>query len=207
MEDERRGVFERPELPVSVLPPRCAQTLAELRAMSDAEALAALGDPRGIHRALYHDLAPPDHPEWAGNYRGSNHPSLRDLIVAFSFNDAEGTTEIVGPHKVPESMEKYAALLGALDLRATPTFMRKLGLVAGVMSLFGLIHPFIDGNGHVQRITAQCLMERAGLRMAPAWSVHPCPYGEEVHRALAACRHDDLVATLAGFVEPGPAAL
>jgi hypothetical protein len=201
MDYGRLGVFERPDIPGPVLQMRCSRILAALGALGDAELVAALGDPRGLHKSLYHDFAPTEAPELAGNYRGADFPSLRDYVVAFSFNEAEGTTEIVGPHKVAESMERYASVLRGLDLATAPTREAKIGLVATVMTLFGAIHPFIDGNGHVQRITAQALLQRAGLQMAPRWRVHPCPYGEDVHRALAYCRLADVAALIGRFVE------
>jgi len=68
------------------------------------------------------------------------------------------------------------------------------------MVLFGLIHPFPDGNGHVQRIAAQALIERAGFEMGAAWRVHPCPYGEEMHRALAAADPAKVAGLLRRFV-------
>jgi hypothetical protein len=37
--------------------------------------------------------------------------------------------------------------------------------------------------------------------MTPAWHVHPCPYGEEVHRALAACDVRRVASMLRDFVE------
>jgi hypothetical protein len=85
--------------------------------------------------------------------------------------------------------------------RARPRSLPEALLIYGrLIVAFGFIHPFQDGNGHIQRLTFQYLVERAGFTMALAWRIHPCPYGEPVHRALAAGNPDALVALLQPFV-------
>jgi len=179
---------------------KCARALEHLQAMSDADLLAALADPRELHAFLYRDLAPTASPELAGNFRGSDFASLHDLIVFYSFNETEGTTAIAGPHRVAELMAEYAGLVRDLGLPQVTTVDEGLLRVAEIVSLFFVVRPFIDGNGHVLRITAQCLLERGGLVMTPAWSVHPCPYGEDMHRALAARDEPAVAAKLKAFV-------
>jgi hypothetical protein len=50
--------------------------------------------------------------------------------------------------------------------------------------VYGLLHPFIDGNGHIQRlIFSACLLERKDLKLHPQWTVHPRPY--DIEMALA----------------------
>jgi Fic family protein len=194
------GALRRPDGPDREFVQRCARALEDLRAMSDVDLLAALADPRQLHGTLHRDLAPAGSPELAGNFRGSDFATLRDAIVFYSFNDTEGTTSIAGPHRVPELMAQYAGLVREHGLRRFATVDEKLSMVAAIMAFFGAIHPFVDGNGLVQRLTAQCLLERGGLVMAPAWRVHPCPYGEDMHRALAARDERAVAAKLKSFV-------
>jgi fido (protein-threonine AMPylation protein) len=201
MTNSHRGIFAQVEISDAVLASRCSLALSRLSAASEVDALAALADPREIHRSLYRDLAPEDCPEAAGNFRGSNHPSLEDCVVFSSFNETEGTTNIAGPREVRELWGDYAAMLRDYGSRKVSTIDQKLTVVASLMIFFGVIHPFIDGNGHVQRITVQFLIERDGFKMTPAWRIHPCPYGEEFHRALAACDIRKVASMLRGFVE------
>lgn len=194
------GIFDRSEVVDRALGSRCSQLLSYLRASSDAELIEALADPRDLHRALYRGLAPESDEDLAGHFRGADHPALKNRMVYFSFNDTEGTTNIAAPHEVTPLMDQYAGLLRVHGLRPTRTVEEKLAMVAPLMVMFGLIHPFPDGNGHVQRITVQCLIERPGFEMAAAWRVHPCPYGEEVHRALAAADLAKVAGLLRRFV-------
>lgn len=200
MTKSHTGIFDRSDAADRILGPRCREALIGLGASNDAESLQALADPRNIHKALYHDLTPETSPEMAGNYRGSEYPSLKDKIVLFSFNETEGTTKIARPWEVGRLMHLYADMLRVHGMRKPPNVEAKLATVAPLMVFFGYIHPFADGNGHIQRITVQCLIEKAGFAMSPTWSVHPCPYGEEVHRALAAADHGRLAALLSRFV-------
>jgi hypothetical protein len=59
----------------------------------------------------------------------------------------------------------------------------------------------MDGNGHVQRIALQILMEKAGFGMTSEWSVHPCRYGDEMHRAFASGELSAVTAPLTRFVQ------
>jgi Fic family protein len=38
---------------------------------------------------------------------------------------------------------------------------------------FGYIHPFLDGNGHIQRLVFGTLVVERGLRLSSAWTIHP----------------------------------
>lgn len=192
--------FQRSSVVDVNLAAHCAGALDRLRQLSDADFVAALADPRPLHKSLFSHLTPAGAPEMAGNFRGSDHASLRDCVVFYSFNDTEGTTAIVGPYRVADAMAQYAELVRAQGLRPVATVDERLSLVAAIMAFFGVIHPFVDGNGHVQRLTAQSLLERGGVVMAPEWSVHPCPYGEEMHRALAARQVLAVAAKLKSFV-------
>ena len=52
-------------------------------------------------------------------------------------------------------------------------------------AVFGFIHPFLDGNGHIQRlILAACVFERADIELLQSWTIHPRPYGEDVALAF-----------------------
>lgn len=54
--------------------------------------------------------------------------------------------------------------------------------------VFGLTHPFLDGNGHVQRLGfATCVMHwNEKLTLMPQWTIHPRPYDIEMAQAFEA---------------------
>jgi fido (protein-threonine AMPylation protein) len=174
--------------------------LSDLLSMQPDRAAKALADPRPIHKLAYAALTPPDRPEYAGHYRGSAFASLETSIVASAFNDTEGSKVLALPSEVDRLMQAYAAWVISASRERPRSLPEALRLYGRVIVAFGFIHPFQDGNGHIQRLTFQYLIERAGFSMAPAWRIHPCPYGEPVHRALAAGNLDALVALLQLFV-------
>lgn len=185
--------------------------LSDLLAQPPEKAARALADPRALHRNAYAPLTPPDHPEFAGNFRGADFPSLRTAYVSSAFDAREGAGILAPPEDIEKLMRDYAAAVLAVS-RAVPATPREALRLYGRLTIaLGVIHPFLDGNGHIQRLTLQWLLQKAGFRMAPAWSIHPCPYGETVHRALAGGQLDVLVDSLEIFVadavrgSPGPA--
>lgn len=195
------GIFDQSGRADATLGLRCSRVVSGLRAMRDEAVIAVLADPRALHRALFHDLTPEDSPEMAGNFRGSDYPSLNQSEILFAFNDTQGTAHFARPYQVAGLMTQYGALMRACGFRSAATVGEKLAVVSPLLVLFGLIHPFIDGNGHMQRLTAQCLFERAGFAMSRDWRVHPCPYQEEMHRALAAADMQKVATLLKRFVE------
>src|ERR1700684_3257260 len=96
-----------PRPPVSgphglVFQSRCEQARADLQAAPEKELAAWLGDPRALHRRLYAPILPENLQHLAGAYRGSPHPDLADLTVAYAFTENEGTNILARPHKVLE---------------------------------------------------------------------------------------------------------
>lgn len=185
-----------------VLPPRIASLLADLRELDDAALAAALSQPSGLHRTLYRDLTPDDHPEFAGNYRGSIFPALRNCVVASAFTGNEGSRLLLPPDRVAEYMETYAQLIAHVLTTARPPSSRTIEMLASVTVVFGKIHPFLDGNGHIQRLTFQLLAERAGYVTAAWWRIHPKPYGEAMDRMKVSGDVKALAEALAVYLEP-----
>jgi fido (protein-threonine AMPylation protein) len=185
----------------------CAQAAAELRAAPVKQAAAQLGDPRALHRRLYAAVLPDDRRHLAGAYRGSAHPELANLIVAFAFNKSEGTDVLAMPHRVQELMFAYGALIRSF-LATYPLGVEGCVLgAARLIAAFGYIHPFWDGSGHIQRLTFEVLLARNGIAMNPKWSIHPRPYGFETQRALASRNPAQIAAHLMKFVAAGSAEL
>lgn len=183
-----------------VLPPRISETLAALRNLGRDDLAAALGKPSALHRTLYHDLTPTEHPEFAGNYRGSAFPTLRDCQVASAFNAARGTPLLIPAANVAEYMATYSRLIAHVLTTTREPSPRAIELLASVTIVLGKIHPFLDGNGHIQRVTFQALAERAGYVTATGWRVHPKPYGEAMDRLKASGDVKALASALAAYL-------
>ena len=181
-----------------------ASALDRLMTLPRDEAAQALADPRAIHRRVYALLTPPDHPEFAGNYRGSDFPGLKESVVASSFNENQGTAILTLPWDVERMMGRYGEAVIEAGKLQPASVEDALAYYGRIMIAFGLIHPFQDGNGHVQRLAFQYFMQRAGFQMAPSWAIHPCPYDEPMHRALASGELQTVARLLRPFMrEPG----
>jgi len=168
-----------------LLPRRIDESVAHLRSLDRDTLGVAVGEPSALHRMLYHDLTPHEHPEFAGNYRGSAFPALRRCLVASAFSATEGTRLLMPPDRVAQYMAAYARLITrGLTANRGPS-PQTVEWLASVTIVFGKVHPFLDGNGHIQRLTFQILAERTGYRISSQWRVHPKPYGEAIDRVKA----------------------
>jgi hypothetical protein len=68
-----------------------------------------------------------------------------------------------------------------LALDATSSKSVVLSAAASVFYALGIMHPFLDGNGHIQRLVfAACIFDRPNLELLDTWSIHIRPYGEEI---------------------------
>jgi fido (protein-threonine AMPylation protein) len=181
----------------------CGQAAADLRAAPVEQLAARLGDPRALHRHLYAKILPAELQHLAGAYRGSPHPHLANLLVAFAFTETEGTGILAQPEKVLNLMFAYRGLIKSFLAAPALGVEECVRCAARLIAAFGYIHPFWDGNGHIQRLTFETLLARRGIGMNANWSVHPCPYGVETHRALAARNPQEIAAQLARFVAAG----
>jgi hypothetical protein len=149
---------------------------------------------------LYAPILPEKLQHLAGAYRGSPHPDLADLTVAYAFTQTDGTNILARPRKVLELMFQYAGLIRGF--LAAPCGGAGEGVLwaARLIAAFGYIHPFWDGNGHIQRLTFEMLLRRKRMAFNANWSIHPCPYGVETHRALAARNPAQLAALMMKFI-------
>lgn len=167
---------------------RAQDALARLRAAGAPERLAALQDPRPLHRALFADLAPPDMPEAAGTWRGTPGTGLAQMRRAvFVARAGEGIRRrhlCHPPDEVAAAMAALAGRLGELWAGAATGEQAALDALAEFLARFFLIHPFADGNGHVGRILAVVLAERLGLAAAPGWTLARRPYGPTMSLCL-----------------------
>ncbi|MBN9603064.1 MAG: Fic family protein [Afipia felis] len=128
---------------------RCGQLSAEIVA-DPHRRKAILADPLDLHRELFAPFAPSDHPEYAGTYRGTPGTALFDRRISAGSQLEPGKDyEFCLPGEVAPRMTEL--LKNSRDLLADTNaddFGRLVALTY-TFCWFGKIHPFLDGNGHI----------------------------------------------------------
>ncbi len=163
---------------------RCSDLLAEI--VSDrARRQAILCDPRDLHSELFASFAPPKHNEYAGSYRGTQGTSLADRRVsAGSLLEPGGEYEFCQPSEVPARMDRLLQQTRSLLDDTTADDFGKLIALAYTFCWFGKIHPFLDGNGHVQRAIFAAMATEFGYALSARFVIHPRPYDRLLATAL-----------------------
>ena len=197
----------------SAMTARCDRLLAEI--VADAgRRKAILADSRGLHRELFESFAPADHPECAGTYRGTPDTPLADRQTsAGSQIDPGMDYRFCPPREVPARMEQLQKCTAALLRDADADDYGKLLALAYTFCWFGKIHPFLDGNGHVQRAVFAVMAMEFGFPLSPRFAIHPRPCGRLLALALETFTRApkgkeneelDLVAEYLAFFLDGP---
>ena len=184
-----RWVIQSAGVGLAAMEARAQAELARLHAEGPAAQLAALMDPRPLHRALFADVAPPDMPEAAGTWRGTPGTGLAGMRRAvFVPKAGEGVRRRHLCHPPEAVAEAMAALAGRVEALwqggADGGEQAALDALAEFLARFFLIHPFADGNGHVGRLLAVLLAGRLGLAAGPGWTLAHRPYGPTMSLCL-----------------------
>lgn len=162
-------------------------------------------DTRPIHLVMFGDLAPLSAPYYAGHYRGEEFECLRERIVGIP----EDPTVGFPPHTVLAAIADLATSITKWSEEAKTRIEK--GSVAGdrllvtvaavaakVFERFLLIHPYLDGNGHIARFLVCLVMCEFGIRIS-RWPVEPRPssprYGDGIREA-----HRGINATLVRYI-------
>jgi fido (protein-threonine AMPylation protein) len=144
--------------------------------------LQFLLDTRTAHKRLYQQLTPPGFEIYAGTYRGTPGTPLfgRDVRSAFT------NKPFVDAVDVDDCMKAFGACVES-DFKRLPSLPPKdqVRVISAFFCRFGETHPYLDGNGHIQRlIVAACVYECPDLLLDPAWTIHERPYDEPMRKAL-----------------------
>jgi fido (protein-threonine AMPylation protein) len=168
----------------STMTARCTKLQAEIIA-DPVRRQTILSDPRDLHRELFGSFAPVRHEEYAGCYRGTPGTSLSDRrIHSASQLEPSRRYEFCLPGEVPARMDQL--LQQTLDLlsdASTEDFGKLLALTY-TFCWFGKIHPFLDGNGHVQRAIFAAMATEFGYPLSARFAIHPRPYDRLLATAL-----------------------
>lgn len=168
----------------SAMTARCIALLAQI--ISDpARRRDILADPRNLHHELLASFAPPGHDEYAGTYRGTPGTSLANRrIFSESLMEPAGQYEFCLPGQVPARINQLLEhTLAWLANTKADDYGKLLGL-AYTFCWFGKIHPFLDGNGHVQRAIFAAMATDFGYPLSPRFAIHPRPFDRLLAIAL-----------------------
>lgn len=162
--------------------------LQRLAAATPQERLGFIIDPREVHKRLYAALTPEDHPEYAGTYRGTSGTSLERRCIGVHREDDNKYQEFIAPDRVLHCLEAVANQAKKIfNLPPATSSSTVLVEIVRLFYIFGLTHPFLDGNGHIQRlIFSVCILERESLQLSEKWTIHPRPYDIEIKSAFEA---------------------
>jgi fido (protein-threonine AMPylation protein) len=197
----------------STMTGRCSTLLAEI--ISDpARRSQILADPRDLHRELFASFVPQGHDDYAGTYRGTPNTALADRkIFADSLIQPGKHYEFCRPDEVPARMNQLMEQTRQWLTNAEIGDYAKLLGLTYTFCWFGKIHPFLDGNGHVQRAIFAAMVAEYGYPLSPRFVIHPRPFDRLLATALElfscapAGKEDEelpLVAEYLGFFLDGP---
>jgi fido (protein-threonine AMPylation protein) len=163
---------------------RCTALLAQI--ISDpARRRDILADPRNLHRELFASFAPLGHDEYAGTYRGTPSTALASRrISSESLREPAGQYEFCLPGKVPARINRSLEHTHALLVDTKVDDYGKLVGLAYTFCWFGKIHPFLDGNGHVQRAIFAAMATDFGYPLSPRFVIDPRPFDRLLAIAL-----------------------
>ena len=162
----------------------CSTLLAEITA-DPARRKAILADPRDLHRTLFASFTPPGHNEYAGTYRGTRGTTLVGRRMSSDSQlEVGGQFEFCLPDEVPARMNLLLDNMQQwLRDASTDDYGKLLGL-SYTFCWFGKIHPFLDGNGHVQRAIFAAMATEFGFPLSARFAIHPRPYDRLLATAL-----------------------
>lgn len=165
-----------------VLTRNSASVLSDLRS-GLIDTLAGAADSRPIHRRLFHELTPPGHEYYAGNYRGEDYRCLRYLNVMIPGDPQVGFPSNWVLGYVREIAGLIRGGISALDLARQvpdgqlPREQKVLYVVifaCRIFELFLRVHPYADGNGHAARFIVWAILGRYGY-WPKRWPLDPRP--------------------------------
>jgi fido (protein-threonine AMPylation protein) len=168
----------------STMANRCSTLLAEITD-DPARRKAILADPRDLHRSLFAPFTPPGYSEYAGTYRGTPGTTLAGRRMSSESQlEVGGQFEFCLPDEVPACMNSLLDHMQQwLRDASTDDYGKLLGL-SYTFCWFGKIHPFLDGNGHVQRAIFAAMATEFGFPLSARFAIHPRPYDRLLATAL-----------------------
>ena len=168
----------------STMTARCTSLLTEI-IVDPERRQAILSDPRDLHRELFASFAPPNHGEYAGSSRGTLKTSLTNRRISAVRQMEPGSEfEFCLPAEVPARVDRLLLQTRGCLGDASADDFGKLIALTYTFCWFGKIHPFLDGNGHVQRAIFAAMATEFGYPLSARFVIHPRPYDRLLATAL-----------------------
>lgn len=177
--------FEYENVPgwTDLLAARTKAALILLRSKSPAEKLDLCKDGRAVHAQYFRNLTPGRCHYYAGNYRGSDLPCLRDYKVQIPADPLVGhppdrvTTDMtVLGHDIGDVVASgdFVWQINNAVLAPAEKLYRVIQLGVALFVYFLQIHPYANGNGHLARFFLITFLARYNIFLA-RWPMHPRP--------------------------------
>jgi hypothetical protein len=175
---------EHPNFDV-VMTARCDGLLIDI-ARDQALRMHVLTKPQWLHEDLYRSFTPTGYQEYAGTYRGTENTSLAGRTSSAASTISPGEYfDFCAPEDVSNQMALVLPMITrTIELAKTATDYENLIRMSRVFGHFGQTHPFLDGNGHVQRSLFAAMATELGYPLSPRFAIHPRPYDSLLAVAL-----------------------
>jgi fido (protein-threonine AMPylation protein) len=168
----------------AIMQARCETLLSDIRRDSELRQ-TIIADPRALHRDIFQRFARSSHPEYAGTYRGTSGTSLAEREITAERQLEPGSNfEFVRPVEVPARMGTLLDEIKQLLEDSAADDTGRLVALTYAFCWFGKIHPFLDGNGHIQRALFAAMATEFGFPLSPRFAIHPRPYDRLLATAL-----------------------
>jgi fido (protein-threonine AMPylation protein) len=164
-----------------ILSAEAARLMDELRG-GKIDIISVLKDSRPIHKRFFSQLAPRDMKYLAGGYRGTNKGALKNYRVKIRGNPLVGSL----PERVLPEIDRFGIAaekaLIRLDgihqdkaISADERIAISVEIACRLVAEFLLIHPYVNGNGHVARFMLIGILARYG-HWLKSFDLHPAPF-------------------------------
>ncbi len=168
-----------------------AKIITELKKSNNETQISFLTDTRHTHKRLFKKFTPSRFETYAGTYRGTPRSVLEDRKSAVFYKNMPGLKDknpTSPPHIVLEQMRMLAGYIEktCIDNYDINTYFMRCTRIFGD---FNIIHPYLDGNGHMARLILLLMAYRKNIEVCPTWTAHPRPYNNAMGICLQNYQH------------------
>lgn len=176
-----------------ILAARAKGTLIRLHGLSPADKIGCAIETRPIHAAFFEGLTPIGFAYYAGHYRGEDFPCLRESRVGIQGDPLVGhapagvVADVARFASEIETAVSDADFVWAVNDRVLTDAEKLYRVVALAVALFVYflqIHPYVNGNGHMARLSLIAFLSRFNINLARfPFNERPAPpYSELIGR-------------------------
>lgn len=138
-----------------------------------ADLIEQLCDTRPIHKELFLRFQTNETADAAGNYRGTVGTSIEKWNIGGDPEHPADTTSAYQDVKL--HMDDLSAIISQMKISESPRKYFKKAVF--IFQRFQVIHPYYDGNGHIDRFIISNLMARHPMiSTSEEFSIYPHPF-------------------------------